>query len=345
MKKLVFILFLTFSASIFAQSGRIISGNKGNVNTIAFSTDSKTIVSGDEKGNLIFFDINSGDKTFSLNTQSNITSVNFSPASLGLIVYTTYEGEINIMDAAAHEIKKNFSVEGNVYYAEFSGDGKLLAVAYTKEPTEKQQNQGIKINYIVDIYETGKFNKQKTLRMTKPNDDDGEMFGAKLFETYRFNSFNCSFSPLNNYLASGTSSKNIAIYALDYGKFAPEYKGHSKRVTFVTFSNDGTYMASTSKDENAKIWNVSSAGTILTLKGHSGTVNSASFSPDSKYLATCSNDETVKIWDVKSSALLKTLNDYKAEIYSVKFSPDGKYLAAGGSAENIIIWNVEDLVK
>lgn len=345
MKNIVIILFLALSANIFAQSGRILGGNKGNVNSIAFSPDSKTIVSGDEKGNIIFFDVSSGDKSFTLNTQSNITCVNYSVDGSGLLVYTSYEGDINIMNASTHEIKKNFSVDGNAYYAEFSNDGKLLAVAYTKEPTEKQQNQGIRINYIVDIYETGKFTKQKTLRMTKPNDDDGEMFGAKLFETYRFNSFNCSFSLKANYIATGTTGKNIAVYSFDYGKFLPEFKGHSKRVTYVTFSSDGTYMASTGKDENAKIWNVDNAGTILTLKGHSGTVNSASFSPDSKYLATCSNDETVKIWDVKSSALLKTLNDYKGEIYTVKFSPDGKYLAAGGSSENIIIWNAEDLVK
>ncbi|MCC6866715.1 MAG: WD40 repeat domain-containing protein [Ignavibacteria bacterium] len=330
--------------TIISQDAKILQGNRGKVNCIAFSNDSKTLVSGDENGNLIFFDTENGKKSYSLETESNITSINFSPAKESLLVFTYYEGEINIMDAVSHDIKNNFSVNGNVYYALFSPNGKQLAVAYTKDPTEQQESKGIRLNFIVSIFETGKYTITKTLRLSKEGDDDGELFGSKLFETYRYNTFSCDFNPDGTYLAAGTMGKGIGIYSFALKSFAPQYKGHSGRVTFVTFSPDGNYLASTSKDNDVKIWEVRSAGKILTLKGHEGTVNSASFSPASKFLATASNDETVKIWDVNTSKLIKTLSGFGGEVYTVKFSPDSNYLAASGSGEKILVWKTTDIL-
>ena len=67
MKYLTIIILLTVSISLtFCQDPVTLTGNKGNVNSVAFSPDSKTIVSGDEKGNLIFWNAVTGSKTFSL---------------------------------------------------------------------------------------------------------------------------------------------------------------------------------------------------------------------------------------------------------------------------------------
>lgn len=332
------ILLLLLTSISFSQDYITLQGFRGNVNSIAFSPDSKTLAGGDENGNLIFWDASTGLKNFSLETGSNVTGVNYSPAETGLFVYTSHQGEVSIMNAATKEIIKNFRKNDYAYYAAFSPDGKTLAVAFTREPSEKDKDKGIRINYFVDLHETSKFERTKGLRLTKTSDSDGELFGSTLFETYRFNSFNCEFSVNGSYIAAGSMGKNIPIYSFDYKKFTPPYKGHSKRVYFVTFSPDGNYMASASKDETVKIWNVVSGGTILTLKGHLNDVNSAAFSSDSKYLATASDDETVKIWDVKTTKLITTLSGFNADVITVKFSPDGKYLAAAGGNEKILVW-------
>ncbi len=340
----IFLFFVIFVSLSPAQETIVILGNKGNVNSIAFSPDSQTIVSGDEKGNLIFWDASTGSKIYSLETGNNITSVNYSPPGLGLLIYTSFNGEVTIMKADSREIIKNFSKKDNAYYAVFSPDGKQFAVAFTREPTEKDKDKGIRINYFVDIHETAKFERTKTLRLTNLKDSDGELFGSELFESYRFNSFNCDFTSTGTYIATGSMGKNIPIYSFEYNKFAPQYKGHSSRVFFVTFSNDGNYMASASKDETAKIWNVGSGNTILTLNGHTNDINSAAFSPDSKYLATASDDETVKIWEVKTTKLLTTLTGFNSDVITVKFSPDGKYIAAGGSNEKVLMWETSKIL-
>lgn len=331
-------------SSVYSQTPLIIKENKGNVNSVNFTPDSGYLVSADENGNLLFFETISFSKTYGINTGNNITSVNFTSANNELTVYTTFEGEVFILKTGTKEIIKNFSKKGNIYYAVYSNNGDKLAVAYTREPTEKEQDKGIRLNFIVDIHETVKFEKTKTLRLSIPNDPDGELFGSNIFETYRFNSFNCSFSLNDAYLTAGSMGKNIAVYSFEHKKFAPSYKGHSGRVMFVTFSGDGNFLASTSKDETIKLWNIKDGNSIKTLKGHSGNVNSAVFSSDSRFLASASNDETVKIWDVKTSALINTLKGFDSEVISVKFSPDGKYLAAG-SQDKILVWKTDEILN
>jgi WD40 repeat protein len=339
---LLFACLITMSLS--TQQHSVLLGHRGNVNSIAFSPDSKVMVSCDENGNLIFWDTESGATLHNLDTKSNITSVNYSPAAGNTVVFTDYNGYVTLMKADSKEIFKNFSLDGFCYYAVFSPDGTQLAVAYVKDPSEKEKDKGIRINYYIEIYETGKYTKTKTLKLTKANDDDGELFGSELFETYRFNYFNCDFNPAATYIAAGSMGKNIPIYSFEYKKFVPPYKGHSKRVFSVSFSPDGNYLASASKDETVKLWNVSSAGTILTLKGHSDDVNSSAFSPDSRYIATASDDETIKIWNVQTTRLLETLTGFGGDVIAVKFSPDGKYLAGGGENAKLLLWKTSDII-
>lgn len=338
------IAFLAVISSVYPQSPFIIKENKGNVNAVNFTGDSGFLVSADENGNLMFFETISFTKTHGIKTESNITCVNFTSNKKNLAVYTTLDGEVNLFNIDSKEIKRNFSKNGNIYYAVFSNDGEKLAIAYTREPNEKEQDRGIRLNFIVDIHETVKFEKIKTLRLSIPNDPDGELFGINLFETYRFNSFNCEFSKNDNYLVAGTMGKNIAVYSFEHKKFAPSYKGHSGRVMYVTFSENGNYLCSTSKDETVKIWDIKYGNSIITLKGHTGNVNSASFSPDSRFVATASNDETVKIWDIKTSSLLYTLNGFESDVICIKFSPDSKYLAAG-CEDKVMVWKTDDFVK
>ncbi|MCC7159140.1 MAG: hypothetical protein IT281_06360, partial [Ignavibacteria bacterium] len=317
MKITVFFAILLVVSSCLSQEPHFLFGNRGNINSVAFSPDSKTIASGDENGNLVFTDIQTLTKELSIESAINITCINYSPAGTGLLVYTSLTSEVTVMKAATKEIVKNFKKTYDCYCAVFSPDGSRLAVAYLRQPTKKEEDKGIRLSYIVEIYDTGKYEKLKTLRLSRSEDTDGEIFGSEYFETYRHNAFNCDFSSNGNYLAAGTSGKSIAMYSFEYSKFAPSYKGHSGRVLFVTFSPDGNYLASASKDETLKLWNVTSGNTILTLKGHTNDVNAAAFSPDSKYLASASDDESVKIWDVKTTKLITTLSGFDVDVMTI----------------------------
>lgn len=340
-----FILFILLIGYSRAQDHTIQSGHTGNVNSLAFSPDSKQMVSCDENGLLIFWDTDGFKNSYSLNTGTNITSVSFSPDG-STLAYTQYNGNINFMNSASKEITRNFSVEGNAYSAVYSKDGKYLSVTYTTLKEEKDKDGAVS-EQLVDytaIYNTSDFSLFKRLKTGSTAQSIGSIFGTNIFKTYLSNSFNSDFSVDGNYLATGGNTKSIPVYSLQMQKYAPPYKGHSDKIYYVTFSMDGEYLASCSKDESVKVWNIKTGNSIKTLSGHSGDVNSASFSRDSKYLATGGDDESVKIWDTKTTKQVKSLDGFNFDILSVKFSPDGQYLAASGKFENIMVWKTSNVL-
>ena len=340
------ILALLISFSLNAQSYRTVSGHSGNINSIAFSPDSKQMVSCDENGLLIFWNTDGYTNAYSLPTGSNVTSVNFSPDG-AVLVYTSYDGTVNLMNASTKEITRNFKVEGNCFNAVYSKDGKHLAAAYSKMKEVKDKNGSVTQQLVdyVNLYETSDYKPYKTIKTGTSSVSIGSIFGTDIFKSYLSNSFNADFSTVGLYFASGGNDKIIRVYSFEYGKFIPSFKGHGEKIFYVTFSGDGEYLASASKDETVKIWNIKTGGSIKTLKGHSGDVNSAGFSGDSKYIATGGDDESVRIWDVKTTKPISTLDGFNFDILTVKFSPDGKYLCAAGENENILIWQTASVLQ
>ena len=63
------------------------------------------------------------------------------------------------------------------------------------------------------------------------------------------------------------------------------------------------------------------------------------FSPDGLTLASGSSDE-IKLWDVATGELKATLEGHTDRVWSVAFSPDGLTLASGSGDETIKLWDV-----
>jgi uncharacterized caspase-like protein len=117
-------------------------------------------------------------------------------------------------------------------------------------------------------------------------------------------------------------------------------KGHSERVTAVTFSPDGMTLASGSWDGTVKLWDVQGGEEKKTLRVNGGHVCSIAFGPDSRILATGSEDCMVKLWDTHTGELKRTLKGHIEEVWWVAFSPDGKTLASGSMDSTVKTWDV-----
>jgi WD40 repeat protein len=118
--------------------------------------------------------------------------------------------------------------------------------------------------------------------------------------------------------------------------------GHSDRITFVKFSQDGNIFVTASEDWTMKIWDSLNYELLQTLDDHTETVNGIEFSIDGKYMITCGDDSFVKIWDIQQE--FKIINSIKDEsnamLKCVNFSNDGSLF--GTSSDKLVkIYNTK----
>ena len=84
-------------------------------------------------------------------------------------------------------------------------------------------------------------------------------------------------------------------------------KGHGKGVTDVVFSRDGKLLASSGTDNTIKIWDVATRRELRTLAGHTANIESMDFSPDGRLLASASDEGSTFLWDANTGEHLLTL--------------------------------------
>jgi hypothetical protein len=108
-----------------------------------------------------------------------------------------------------------------------------------------------------------------------------------------------SFSPDDNYLATGSWDTTVKIWDARTGAELRTLRGHQDVVNAVAFSPDGTRLASAGGDQIVKIWDVTAGEEALTLRGHTGYVWSLAFSADGTRLASGCGDGTVRVWDTR----------------------------------------------
>ncbi|EKU96898.1 WD40 repeat-containing protein [Leptolyngbya sp. PCC 7375] len=100
---------------------------------------------------------------------------------------------------------------------------------------------------------------------------------------------------------------------------------HVGEVKDVKFSPDGNFIVSAGADNTIKIWNIE--GELLkTFRGHTDSVNSLSFENDGRIIVSGSTDNTVRFWDFfgERGAIIN-IGDGKITKSDISF--DGKYIA------------------
>ncbi len=340
----ILILLTVIVQTAFCQQVKILTGHSGNVNCLTFSPDGKTLISTGSDKKIIFWEIESGKNTKTLNTNSNCISADLSESGKYL-VYTELDNGAYLLDLDKSTSTKILS-SSDCYTASFSDDDRYISVTYfdeTKETSYDQKGNEIKYSiyhYSSDIYS---MEQKQIIERISVYDEEVHKISVPLFGSvstgYRNKYFNSCFTRDTKYLIHANPKGNITIYSFQNKSLLRDFTGHEDNVYFVAVSPDNNYIASASKDETAKIWNISTGRSIKTLNGHDGDVNCVCFSPDSKYVATSSDDKTVRIWDVKKGNPIKTLKGFNNDVMYVAFSPDGKYIVAGGKDNKIHVWD------
>ncbi|MDR1383936.1 MAG: WD40 repeat domain-containing protein [Planctomycetaceae bacterium] len=98
--------------------------HKGLIRHVAFSPDGKLLVAASDDGVIIIWDTATGKKLQTI--QQKVHFLRFSPDSKKVVAACDDKKEAVIWDVATGQKEQTFENKSNIYYAEFSPNGKLL---------------------------------------------------------------------------------------------------------------------------------------------------------------------------------------------------------------------------
>ncbi|MDJ0619727.1 MAG: CHAT domain-containing protein [Calothrix sp. MO_192.B10] len=285
------------------------SGHRGNVYSLTFSPNGKTIASASEDKTIKISNLDGRVLKTLTGHSGTIFSVVFSPNGK-TIASASFDRTIKIwnLDGNGSLLKTLTGHKGAVNSVTFSPDGKTIASA----------------------------SEDKTIKIWNL---DGSLLTTLTGHKGAVNSV--TFSPDGKTIASASEDKTIKLWSLDSGKSKTLGK-HNGPGTSVTFSRNGKKLASTSWDGRIKLWNVNGQSTqeITIYAEHNHMIFNLSFSPDGKMLASASADNTIKFWSLDFQKPL-ILTEHSGAVTSVIFSPDNKTIASASEDKSIKLWSLD----
>lgn len=340
-----------------------VSDDQPSSTTLAFSPDSKTLVTG-ELSKIRFWDVATGKLIRTVPTEDWITSLAASSKSNIFAALSTF-GSHNT------EAIRIWSFNGNLLYTlvERSLDSTRLSSGSLALSDDGNTLASIDAGDKITLWD---LRSRKPIRVLKhENGNDTAIFFSSMYsgfvtsdlavtsdgwafafsqlttgkELHRIghleNALSVSATALNlpgNIFITGDENGAVTFYNIaDQSKVG--LSGHAEVSSGALFSPDGrsliaanvlggTFLARTADVNLVKVWSLSGATVLHTLPGHLKQVNCIAVSADSKFLASGSEDGTVRLWDMGTSTEVHTY-DMGLPITSVALSRHAELLAAG----------------
>lgn len=278
--------------------------NLGEVLSVAFSPDGKTVTAGTENGSVDIFDVNTLATLFTLSGfHSGIRSVSFSPDG-SMLATGSWDKTTALWDTQTGTRLQTLTLHTDpVLSTAFSQDGKLVATG--------------SVDKRVFLWDTATGKKVRTL------------VGHTL-------DVNCiTFSPDGTLIATASTDKTIILWDAVTLTKIKTLEGHTNSVYWAAFSPDSKTLASASWDGRVLLWDVATDEIIATLNCED-KVWSVAYSPDGKLLASASWNGTIIIWDAATHEKMQEIHTSE-QLTSIAFSPDGHALFSGAK-DNLTVW-------
>ncbi|KAH6725060.1 beta transducin-like protein HET-D2Y [Leptodontidium sp. MPI-SDFR-AT-0119] len=327
-----------------------LEGHSGSVRSVAFSPDSKLVVSSSRDKTIRLWDAVTGAAIQTLEGHSDqVRSVAFSPDGK-LVVSGSGDRTVRLWNAvtgtALQTIKGH---SGRVSSVAFSPDGKIIvsgsddktvrlwdAITGTALQMLKGHSGRVRsVAFSLDSKLVVSGSGDRTVRLWDA------VTGATLQTLNRHlgRVGSVAFSPDSKLVVSGLGDRTVRLWDAVTGAALPTIKGHSGRVSSVAFSPDGKIVVSGSYDETIRLWDAVTGAALRTLKGHSSRVMSVAFSLDSKLIMSGSDDKTVRLWDAVTGTAIQTHKGHSSRVSSVAFSSNGKLVVSSSKDKTIRLWD------
>ena len=287
-----------------------LQGHTGWVTSVAISSDSGTIVSGDMDNTVKVWDAESGDCRQTLQGHSeDVTSVALSTDGR-TIVSGSWDNTVKIWDTESGDCRQ--TLQGHTDWVRsvaFSTDGRTILSS--------------SCDNTVKVWDTESGDCRQTLR-----GHSAEVTSVALSADGRT-------------ILSGSYDKTVKVQDAESGDCRQTLQGHTSSVKCVAFSADGRTIISGSWDNTVKIWDTETGDCRQTLQGHTLRIDSVALSCDGRTILSGSYDKTVKVWDTETGDCRQTLQGHTSGVRSVALSNNGRTIVSGSWDDTLKVWDAE----
>jgi WD40 repeat protein len=148
-----------------------------------------------------------------------------------------------------------------------------------------------------------------------------------------------AFSSDGKTAVTGSVDRTAQIWDTTTGRPIGQRLQHNGWITAVAFSPNRQMVVTASRDGTACLWDAATGKKLHPLEGHQNWVNAVAFSPDSKRVVTGSSDKTARVWETATGKELYQLHGHQRAIYTVAFSPDGQSILTGSADATAWLWD------
>lgn len=107
----------------------------------------------------------------------------------------------------------------------------------------------------------------------------------------------------------------------------------------LAFSPSGKLLVGGTITGAVKVWAIPSGREVQSLAAHRFWTSAVAFSPDERTVASASHDKTIKLWDVANGQCRRRLPGREHEVLCVSFSPDERTIASGHEDGTVRQWD------
>lgn len=295
-----------------AESHHSWTAHYDTINTLAWSPDSRILVSSGDDGRV---------RIWALNEQQIPEPGQAILSGVGRVFTVAWRpgGEV-ITSAGKDQVIRQWRVSdggwmgswdghvGNVYSVAWSPDGELLISG----------------------------SEDRTVRAWRA---DGRQAALLSGHAQAVNSV--AWNPSGRYFISASTDTTIRLWQVERWSLVTTLRGHGRAVTCAAYNPAGNLIASGSADTTIRLWQGADGVPSAILYGHTETVQALAWSPDSQLLASAGTDKAVRIWRIADSECLAVLEGHNRVVLALSWSPDGRLLASAGADRMIKLWAVE----